>query len=144
MVSATIKHLCLQETVCNLSVHHYLITLYCREVLQREVLEESVVSATIKHLCLQETVCNLSVHHYLITLYSREVLQREVLEESVVSATIKHLCLQETVCNLSALEENQSDDYWLLCSVISELFTRLDALIRQLQVGQLILKTMMP
>ena len=64
----------------------------------------------------------------------REILQPEVLEESILSAVIKHLSLTDTVRHLATHEQGHSDEYFLLQEVISETYTKLYAMIRQVQV----------
>ena len=65
----------------------------------------------------------------------REVIQPDVLEERVVSTVIKHLSLSYIVQQLPTTEHQMSEELSLLQSVLQEVYKRLDALIRQLQVN---------
>ena len=65
----------------------------------------------------------------------REVIQPDVLEERVVSTVIKHLSLSDIVQQLPTTEHQMSEELSLLQSVLQEVYKRLDALIRQLQVN---------
>ena len=53
----------------------------------------------------------------------------------MLSAALKHLGLDETVRHLAWHEENNSRDFILLKALIAELYHKLDAMIRQLQVA---------
>ena len=59
-----------------------------------------------------------------------------MLEESIISATLKHLSLVDTVRHLVSHEEHNTEEYRLLKEVMSELYRKINALIRQLQVRQ--------
>ena len=56
-----------------------------------------------------------------------------MLEETVLSATIKHLALSDTVRHIGSHEEHNTEEYSLLREVMSEVYRRLYAMIRQLQ-----------
>ena len=65
----------------------------------------------------------------------RQALQPEDIEEAVVRCVVNHLGLTKTVHGLDLLQatEPQAEEYSYLCSVMSEVFIRLNGLIRQLQ-----------
>ncbi|XP_062590799.1 probable E3 ubiquitin-protein ligase HECTD4 isoform X2 [Saccostrea cucullata] len=63
----------------------------------------------------------------------RDVINPEDLEERIVSAVLKHLSLQETVFRLAKAENQQTEEFILLRAVIQEVYTKIDALLRQLQ-----------
>ena len=65
---------------------------------------------------------------------NRDVIQPDVLEESVLSAALRHLCLGDTVSQLTWHQTNQTEEFNLLTDVMSELYRKLYAIIRQLQV----------
>lgn len=56
------------------------------------------------------------------------------LEERVVSTVLKHLSLQETVFKLAKAENQQTEESILLRAVIQEVYSKIDSLLRQLQV----------
>lgn len=56
------------------------------------------------------------------------------LEERVVSTVLKHLSLQETVFKLAKAENQQTEEFILLRAVIQEVYSKIDSLLRQLQV----------
>ncbi len=55
----------------------------------------------------------------------------------MLSATIKHLSLADTVRDLASHEEYQTEEFTLLRDIMSEVYKRLYAMLRQLQVGVL-------
>ena len=63
------------------------------------------------------------------------MIKPDILEEAVLSTTIKHLSLMDTVRNLANHEKRDSDELRVLRDVMGELYRRLSALVRQLQVG---------
>ncbi|KAK3084084.1 hypothetical protein FSP39_007865 [Pinctada imbricata] len=63
----------------------------------------------------------------------QKVLQPEILEEKVISTVLKHLSLMDTVRHLTAVEEGQTEDFFLLMTVLEEVYKRYDSLLRQLQ-----------
>ncbi|XP_077996372.1 putative E3 ubiquitin-protein ligase HECTD4 [Glandiceps talaboti] len=65
----------------------------------------------------------------------KEVLQPDVIEEAILSVAIKHLDLQECLQYFSSVDipNEQRENYSLLCNVISEVYRRLDAIMRQIQ-----------
>ncbi|XP_068681108.1 probable E3 ubiquitin-protein ligase HECTD4 isoform X3 [Montipora foliosa] len=65
----------------------------------------------------------------------RQALQPEDIEETVVRCVVNHLGLTKTVHGLDLLQatEPQAEEYSYLCSVMNEVFIRLNGLIRQLQ-----------
>ncbi|OPL20649.1 hypothetical protein AM593_07634, partial [Mytilus galloprovincialis] len=81
-----------------------------------------------------------ALHHYN-TWTDSEVIQPDILEESVISTVIKHLSLTEIVHQLPSAENQNPEEFSLLQSVLQEVYKRLDALIRQLQV-QLIMSSL--
>lgn len=69
------------------------------------------------------------------------MIQPDILEERVISTVIKHLSLTEIVHQLPSAENQNPEEFSLLQSVLQEVYKRLDALIRQLQV-QLIMSSL--
>ncbi|XP_055995500.1 probable E3 ubiquitin-protein ligase HECTD4 isoform X2 [Ostrea edulis] len=63
----------------------------------------------------------------------RDVVNPEDLEERIVSAVLKHLSLQETVFKLPKAENQQTEEFVLLRTVIQEVYAKIDGLLRQLQ-----------
>lgn len=65
----------------------------------------------------------------------RQALQPEAIEETVVRCVVSHLGLSKSVQGLELLQatETQAEEFSFLCDVMSEVFIRLNALIRQLQ-----------
>ncbi|XP_055958013.1 probable E3 ubiquitin-protein ligase HECTD4 [Patella vulgata] len=63
----------------------------------------------------------------------KEVIQPLILEEMIMSAVVKHLSLVEALRSLPDIQKHETDEFWLLSSVVDEVFRRFDALIRQLQ-----------
>ena len=65
----------------------------------------------------------------------RQALQPEAIEEVVLQCVINHLKLTKTVHGLELLQatEVEGEEYRYLCSVMKEVFSRLNGLIRQLQ-----------
>ena len=64
----------------------------------------------------------------------REVINPEDMEERIVSTVLKHLSLQDTVFKLAKAENQQTEEFILLSAVIQEVYTKIDSLLRQLQV----------
>ena len=65
----------------------------------------------------------------------REVLEFASLEERLLSVVIKHLSLSDTVSHLGKpTAPGREEETALLNLVVDEVFRRLDALVRQLQV----------
>lgn len=62
-----------------------------------------------------------------------EVIKPDVLEELVLSATIHHLSLGNVVQNIAFHEQNMTDEFVTLKEIMSEVYKRLYALLRQLQ-----------
>lgn len=69
-----------------------------------------------------------------VFIFCREVIELDVLEEKIISTVIKHLSLSDTVRALPTIDNQQSESFMLLRAVMEEVYRRLDALIRQLQV----------
>ncbi|PFX11196.1 putative E3 ubiquitin-protein ligase HECTD4, partial [Stylophora pistillata] len=65
----------------------------------------------------------------------RQATQPEAIEELVVRCVINHLGLTKTVHGLELLQATETDgeEYRYLCSVMREVYNRLNGLIRQLQ-----------
>ena len=65
----------------------------------------------------------------------RQALQPEAIEETVVRCVVSHLGLSKSVQGLELLQatETQAEEFSFLCDVMSEVFIRLNGLIRQLQ-----------
>ena len=59
-----------------------------------------------------------------------------MLEETILSASIKHLSLVDTVQHLPTHEEHNTEEFRLLQDVMGEVYRRVYAMIRQLQVGR--------
>ena len=71
----------------------------------------------------------------LLLSFDRDVIQPEVLQESILSAALRHLALGDTVSQLAWHQAHQTDELQLLTDVMTELYCKLYAIIRQLQVG---------
>ena len=71
----------------------------------------------------------------LLLSFDRDVIQPGVLQESILSAALRHLALGDTVSQLAWHQAHQTDELQLLTDVMTELYCKLYAIIRQLQVG---------
>ncbi|ESO97623.1 hypothetical protein LOTGIDRAFT_228255 [Lottia gigantea] len=63
----------------------------------------------------------------------KEIIQPLILEEMIMSAVVKHLSLMDALRSLADIQKHETEEFWLLSSVVDEVFRRCDALIRQLQ-----------
>jgi len=81
------------------------------------------------HVCI-----SASVKLLMVTVVNSEVIKPDVLEEIILSSAIRHLSLGDVVQNLAFHEQNATCEYRLLIEVMSELYKRLYAMLRQLQV----------
>ena len=77
---------------------------------------------------------SVSLANYPLLPSYRDVIRPDVLEEAVLSATLKHLSLMDTVQHIASHEEGRTPEYLLLKDVMGEVYRRLYAIIRQLQV----------
>lgn len=83
--------------------------------------------------CFFKSMPNSCWNNSDLSIY-REVINPEDMEERIVSTVLKHLSLQDTVFKLAKAENQQTEEFILLSAVIQEVYTKIDSLLRQLQV----------
>lgn len=103
---------------------------YCQQFSINCFFIEAIFLPLSRYFCVTKGVAVPTLRPSL-----RQALQPEAMEETVVRCVVSHLGLTKCVQGLELLQatETQAEEFSFLCDVMSEVFIRLNALIRQLQ-----------
>ena len=64
----------------------------------------------------------------------KSVICPEMLEEKILTVVIKHMGLSETVNNIGMWEQENSPEFFILSELVTEVYLKINSLIRRLQV----------